>query len=108
MTGLPMTELPMTELPMTELPMTVPPMKEYDGGALSEDERLRAAALAYTWYAQQQLWRILGMRSSSFCAYLVCAAAAFAHTKMMQKLLMRTLRVQCSLHDAFPINFGAY
>ena len=94
-------ELLMTELPMTELPIT-----EYDGGALSEvEERAREklyeciyssfvaylvcaeAALEHTWHAQQQLWSILGMhssssraylamRSSSFCAYIKCAKAA--------------------------------
>jgi hypothetical protein len=32
-----------------------------------------AAASAHTKYAQQQLLRILSLRGSSFCAYLVCA-----------------------------------
>ena len=71
--------------------MTELPMKDYDGGALSEADRLSgssfgayllcaAAALAHTWHAQQQLWRILGMRSSNFCTYLDGAKAADAHT----------------------------
>jgi len=70
-----MMELPMTELPMMELPIAELPIREYDGGALSEaEERAReklilgmgsssfgayltcpAAALANTWYVQQQL-----------------------------------------------------
>ena len=70
-----MTELPMTELPMTRLPMTELPMKEYDGGALSEDDRLRG---------------------SSFGVYLVCAAAALAHTWHAQQQLWRTLSMRSS------------
>jgi len=37
-------------------------------------------ASAHTQNAQQHLLRTLSMGSSSFCAYLVCEAAASAHT----------------------------
>ena len=80
-----MAGLPMTELRMTELLMTEPPIKDYDGGAFSEAIVCAAAALAHTWYSQKQLWRILGMRSSSFDAYLDCAKASDAHSYNAQK-----------------------